>query len=222
MALLKTHKNHFIYMLVALLFFLVVVPVAEDHALVSEPMLRFIAFSSLLFVGVFSLRESGRVFRVGLVLAAAGITMNTLGISSFGGSFVHGSLITLFLFLLLAIWASMKRVLFSDDLSFDRVVGVVCVYLLLATIWAVLYAFAEIVAPGSFNGIEISGEGGWDTRWIYFSFVTLTTLGYGDVTPATNTTRVLVYTEAVSGVFYMAILVAGLVSAYLAKNQEKS
>lgn len=217
-----TRKNHFIYMLVALLLFLVVMPIAEEHTLLSEPLLRFTGFSCLLIIGVFSLRESGPVFAAGLILAAAGITINSLGISSIGGDLVTGSLITLFLFLLLSIWASMKRMLFSDDLSFDRIVGVVCVYLLLGTIWAVLYALAEVIAPGSFNGIELANDNSWDTRWTYFSFVTLTTLGYGDVTPATNTTRVLAYTEAVFGIFYMAILVAGLVSAYLAENQNKS
>ena len=215
-----TGNNHFIYMLVALLLFLIFVPIAEEHTLASEPTLRLFSFSCLLVVGVFSLRQSGRIFRMGLILAAAGITMNLLGFSSLEGSYIHGSLITLFLFLLLSIWASMKRVIFSNDLSFDRVVGAICVYLLLGTIWAILYAFADVISPGSFNGIELKEEAGWDTRWIYFSFVTLTTLGYGDITPATNTTRVLVYTEAIFGVFYMAILVAGLVSGWL--NEKKT
>lgn len=214
-----TDKNHFIYMLAALLFFLIVVPIAEDHTLVSEPTLRLVAFSCLLVVGLFSLRQSGRIFRMGIIIAAAGVTTNLLGFSSLEGSYIHGSLITLFLFLLLSVWASMKRVLFTNDLSFDRVVGAICVYLLLGTIWAVLYALADVISPGSFNGIEMKNEAGWDTRWIYFSFVTLTTLGYGDVTPATNTTRVLVYTEAIFGVFYMAILVAGLVSGWLGTRQ---
>ena len=105
-----TRQNHFIYLLFALLLFLVVLPIADDHTLMSEPMLRLVSFSCLFFVGIISLRESGRIFKMGLVLAAAGFVLNFLGVSSFGGSYVHGSLITLFLFLLLAIWASMKRV----------------------------------------------------------------------------------------------------------------
>jgi voltage-gated potassium channel len=216
-----TGKNHFIYMLVALLLFLVVMPIAEDHALLSEDIVRLVAFSCLMIVGVFSLRESSGTFRLGLALAAIGVTLNLLGFSSVQGNFVPGSLITLSLFLLLSIWASLKRVLFSDDLSFDRVVGTICVYLLLGTIWAVMYGLVDLLSPGSFNGIDIADQSGWDARWIYFSFVTLTTLGYGDITPATNSARVLVYTEAIFGVFYMAILVAGLVSGYLAEAQKK-
>jgi hypothetical protein len=211
-------ENHFIYMLVALLIFLIVIPLLEDHYVFSEGVQRFVAFTCLLSVGVFSLRESNLIFRTGLALAVAGILINLLGVSPFGGSYLHSSLIALFLFLLLAIWASMKQVLFANDLSFNRIVGAICIYLLLATIWAVLYSFAELMSPGSFNGIDIKDTSDWDTRWIYFSFVTLTTLGYGDITPATNTTRVLTYTEAVFGVFYMAILVAGLVSGYLGQR----
>lgn len=58
-------------------------------------------------------------------------------------------------------------------------------------------------------------------NYIYFSFVTLTTLGYGEITPTLPITRFLVYSEAIIGQFYMAILVASLVGTHLSENQNK-
>jgi hypothetical protein len=207
-------------MLAALLIFLVVIPIVGEYALLSEPVLRAIAYSSLLLVGVWSLRDSRSLFRIGLAIVAAGLIMNALAISPAEGDYVRGSMITMFLFLLVAVWASFRQVLLSNEISFNRVVGAICVYLLLGSIWAVSYAMIESISPGSFAGAALENVAGWDTRWLYFSFITLTTLGYGDITPVTNTARVLVYTEAIVGVFYMAVMVAGLVSGYISASMK--
>ncbi len=77
--------------------------------------------------------------------------------------------------------------------------------------------WAAALAPASG---ATAGEGAvWNVEWVYFSFITLTTLGYGDITPVSNTARALAYSEAIFGVFYMAILVAGLVSVYMAARR---
>jgi len=57
--------------------------------------------------------------------------------------------------------------------------------------------------------------------FVYYSFVTLTTLGYGDIVPLSATARSLVYMEAIFGQFYIAILVAGLVSIHIS-NQSRN
>ena len=63
-------------------------------------------------------------------------------------------------------------------------------------------------------------ERGWDSEWLYFSFVTMTTLGYGDILPISATARGLAYMQAVVGQFYIAMLVAGLVGAYISDRQK--
>lgn len=213
-------ENHFVYMLVALIIFLVVLPIVEEFHLMNEEWTRSIAFSCLLAIGVWSLRGSRRMFVIGLALVVAGIVSNVLAVSNVEGTFIYASLVSLFLFLVLAIWAALKQVGWTSEINGNRIVGAICIYLLLGTIWAVAYTIVELAAPGSFNGIELMDEAGWDSRWIYFSFITLTTLGYGDITPATSTARVLAYSEAIFGVFYMAVLVAGLVSAYMAERMK--
>lgn len=214
-------KNHFVYMLAALLIFLVVTPIMGDYELLSEPVLRAISYSCLLVVGIWSLRESNRIFRIGLAIAAVGLVLNILEVSPAEGDYVRGSRIAILLFLLLAVWASLKQVLYSNEISFNRVVGAICVYLLLGSIWSVVYGMLEQISPGSFTGAGLETAAGSDIRWMYFSFITLTTLGYGDITPVTNTARVLVYSEAIFGVFYMAVMVAGLVSGYISGGMVK-
>jgi len=79
----------------------------------------------------------------------------------------------------------------------------------------------EGIRPGSFSGLEQQGHAlSW--RFLYFSFVTLTTLGYGDVLPLTLYAQSLTYLETVLGQFYLAVLVAALVSAYLSDRERPS
>ena len=123
-------------------------------------------------------------------------------------------------FLLVAISFTLKQVVFGTEISTNRLVGAICVYLLLGVIWAVGYARINLVSPGSFAGFLPMDELGWDSEWLYFSFVTMTTLGYGDILPVSAAARGLAYMQAIVGQFYIAILVAGLVSAYVSNRGE--
>jgi voltage-gated potassium channel Kch len=78
-----------------------------------------------------------------------------------------------------------------------------------------------MIFPDGFNGLEpISWRENF-TRVTYFSFVTLTTLGYGDISPKNSITQFFVYTEAIVGVFYMATFVSSIVSARLNHHNTK-
>jgi hypothetical protein len=113
----------------------------------------------------------------------------------------------------------LRHVIRADRVDADMIYGAVAGYLLLGLIWAMLYALIETVYPGSFARTATSG----DTRpWgdlLYYSYVTLTTLGYGDVLPLSTRVRSLAILEAVTGVFYVAVLVARLVSLHILHGQ---
>jgi voltage-gated potassium channel len=88
-------------------------------------------------------------------------------------------------------------------------------YLLLGLLWTPLYWLVSQTTPGAFaiNGVVAKDPlAGFDA--FYFSFVTLCTVGYGDITAASKITRMLAITEAITGLFYVAVLVSRLVSAY--------
>ena len=213
-------NNNFSYLLVALLIFLLGVPVAIDLHLLPDEILRAISFSALLAIGIWSLRSSGRAFSAAVAFVIAGIALNMLFAVYKEDVFQIGATIALLAFLFLATGTAMKQIATGDNITANRIVGAICVYLMLGVIWALSYGLMEALIPGSFGGLTESAEStSWSPDWVYFSFVTLTTLGYGDVLPLTYFARTLAYFEAIVGQFYLAVLVAGLVGAYLSERQ---
>jgi hypothetical protein len=213
-------KNDFSYLLVALLVFLIGVPIAIDLHLLSPEIIRAIGFSALLAIGLWSLRSSGRTFSAAAAFVVAGIILSVLFAYNDQLAFRIGSTLAMLAFLLLATSEAMQQIAKGNNISANRIVGAICVYLMLGVIWALSYALMEATIPGSFKGLTVQAtSSSWNPDWIYFSFVTLSTLGYGDITPLTYTARALSYFEAIVGQFYLAVLVAGLVGAYLSEKQ---
>ena len=100
--------------------------------------------------------------------------------------------------------------------TLDTIAGAVCVYLLLAVIWALIFSLLELVHPGSFlsDGRMLpssSRHRAVSPTLLYLSVVTLSTLGYGDVLPVTEQARMLAAIEAIIGQLYLAVLIARLV-----------
>jgi Ion channel len=93
------------------------------------------------------------------------------------------------------------------------------IYLLIGISWFALYSAIENIYPGSFLQTA-AGSTNRPSDLLYFSLVTLTTLGYGDILPASGEVRMLAALEAITGVLYVAITVALLVSAYKQRLQE--
>lgn len=208
------HKN-FSWLLIALLIFLIGVPIADELNLMTTRFMRATMFSWLVAVGVWSLRGFGNYFSAGIVLAVSGILFNVLAANFTPPFYTYASLAAVSGFLLLSIWCTLTQVASDHDVSANRLVGAISLYLMLGVLWAIGYTAIEMISPGSFTGVTTIGPLGWSSDWLYLSFVTMTTLGYGDITPDTPIARVFTYLQALFGQFYVAILVAGLVGAYI-------
>ena len=213
-------RTNFLYLLIALLIMLIVIPLADDFSLTRAPLVRGLVFSCLLIIGVWSLRGGGRYFTVGMAFVIAGVVLNVLAINMPAQVLQHASILALIGFMLVAITFTMKQIAFGNEINTNRIVGAVCVYLLLGVIWAMTYNLVETILPGSFAGFSPTHDHGWNSEWLYFSFVTMTTLGYGDILPVSATARGFAYMQAIVGQFYIAVLVAGLVSAYVSKRNK--
>jgi voltage-gated potassium channel Kch len=98
----------------------------------------------------------------------------------------------------------------AGPVNVHRIQGAVAAYLLLGLAWTLAYELVAFRAAGAFSGTGLGGAERPD--FIYFSFVTLTTVGYGDVTPVDPVARSLAVAEALTGQLYPAILLARLVS----------
>ncbi len=112
-----------------------------------------------------------------------------------------------------AIAVVLGHVLNEKEVSFDILCGAVAIYLLLGVSWAIAFGVLESLAPGTIFHTNTNAEL-TSTDLLYFSFTTLTTLGYGDVTPISPVARIWANLEAVMGTLYIAVLVARLVSLY--------
>jgi hypothetical protein len=115
------------------------------------------------------------------------------------------------------------RHLVTCEVTADNVAGAVCAYLFLGLGIGTLYAIIETLRPDSFRAAgelaaELTDPIHRRSTLVYFSFVTLTTAGYGDVVPVTALTRTLAMLEAVLGQFYLAVLVAGLVGIRVSRR----
>ena len=213
-----TGKNNFIYLTVGIVLLLFVgamvdqFPGAHGHQLVQ-------AFSVInIAIGIFGFKSERLWLLSGVGLVVSVIAVVFVGVVFELLQLYYLHLFCLFCFYLWAIWLAGKQVLFSGTVDVNKIVGAICIYLLMGLIWAMMYLFIAQIIPGAFNGIE---QGIWYENFgdvAYYSFVTLTTLGYGDITPVAPVARFLVYMQAVIGVFYMAILVASLIGVSISES----
>jgi hypothetical protein len=174
----------------------------------------FLSFA--LLAGILALQR--QVFRwLGAFLVAGSIAFRT------GAVFNDAPWLTLgdTLFTLLSLSALLSVVFLQvsreGPVSAHRIRGAVALYLLIAMLFAFLYGLTEALAPGAFN-IPASPAGGTTARgetFYYFSVVTLTTVGFGDITAVHPFVRSLVMLEALIGQLYPAILIARLVTLEL-------
>ena len=107
----------------------------------------------------------------------------------------------------------------SENVTSETIFAAIVAYLLIALMWAFLYMILERVSPGSFSFPE-KGFRGESMRFEYFSFITITTLGYGDITPVTDKATALALIEAVVGQIYLVVLVAWLVGMHVSQKSK--
>ena len=219
---LVSERNNFLYLTVGIVLLLFVGAVVEQFPWLGGYHL-IQAFSVInIAIGIYGFKTT-RVWFHSLFGIIASISVVVLiGIVLEVMSLYYLHLFLLLIFYVWAIWLAGRQVFFSTVVDYNRIVGAICIYLLMGVIWAMMYLFIAQFIPGSFNGID---QQIWYDNFsdvAYYSFVTLTTLGYGDITPVAPIARFLVYMEAVVGVFYMAILVASLVGVSISESQNKS
>ena len=206
-----TKENNFVYLAVGLVLMLFIGALLEYIPGDIGPIIIQAATIAALLIGAWSIKgnRSRFVANIAFVLMMLLLVVGGLILDRAGFSYTH--LLLLLCFFIWMTWLVAHQVLFTGGITSNDIVGAICIYMMLGLIWAILYLFLAEIVPGAFNGLP---QAPWLDNFstaIYFSFVTITTLGFGDISPVLPLARFLVFMEAIVGVFYMAILVASLI-----------
>ena len=207
-------KGMSLFLVILIVVIFVVFPLAGMG--VFERFLVDIGFSALLISGALANRQNRALTGVVIVLTIGVVTIHWMSLYVSGkqhplldASFVMG-LFACFVVIMLT------EVFRPGAITLHRVQGAVAAYLSFGITWGYAYYLANLLSPGALR--FASPPAPYDipvARYIYFSFMTLTTVGYGDVLPVHPLARTLAVSEALIGQLYPAVLIAGVLGLAL-------
>jgi len=187
---------------------MLLLPYIQGHRFVTATL-----FLAIPLAGVYAASYNKRATIVAVILVIPTIVTGTdfnLDTDIFSAYLSHLSDVAFYGYTSAVVLAFVLR---QKTITADTIYGALSVYLLLGVTWTFAYSAVDDLAPGSFFVDTAYNPDGLLRRvdLFYYSFVTLTTLGYGDILPITPQARMLAVLEAVCGVLYTATLVASLI-----------
>ena len=217
---LPTRQGKFFYVFLCQVLLLVFFPYLERPGL---PMVLFRLLGAVAFVsGVYAVSDRRAQWITALALAVPAGVLNTVFAFRPDPRTAVLTLIFTILFLVFTLVSLLRAVIRSQRVTSDTIYGAVSVYLLMAIAWGAAYLLLETVQPGAIV-MDASLHSNHRMDWsdcVFYSFVTLTSTGYGDIVPLTAQARSLSILEAVSGMMYVAVLIARLVGLHAAAKYE--
>ena len=197
-------------LLLALLIVLYLTIAAVDHRSLWGRFLISVLLGAVLLLAFHTSHVRSRGLAVGVVLVVIADTANFVQ-ALFDRHGNDGSTFIMFALVLVAPVVILNRIIRHETVGLETILGAICVYVLIAIAFAGIYAGINDSEPTGFFAQQVAVN---NVDFLYFSFVTITTVGYGDLTAGTSTGRVLVTFEALIGQIFLVTLVARLVSMY--------
>jgi hypothetical protein len=201
------------FLLGILALLLVLFPALEEMA---RPILLIAVVASVFVAGVFVVRSGRFRVRIAISLAVIQIVLTGLAVAQTVNSpsylfTIALALATTTVLIGYCIYCVARYVLQANYITRDQIYAGMCAYLMLGFAFGCIYYLVEMLSPGCFsvNASKLSSD---SPDLMYFSFVTLATLGYGDITPVAKISRALAEVEALVGMLYIAVFMARLVS----------
>lgn len=184
-------------------------------------------FAAFLVFALFQITRRATNRAIGLVLGIAAVAGGLANAATTDSPALNaGPVVVTGLFMGFVVWQVLADVLTGLRSSSERVFGSIAVYLLLGVLFAHVHAFVALVDRDAFalsSGLaaELASSDAWRATDIftYFSFVTMSTLGYGDLTPVSAVARALAWIQAVVGQLYLAVTVAALVGIHISEKR---
>src|SRR6266403_2794192 len=215
----RFHRFSTVELLVALALLFFFFPFVEEVK--GGDIIVSILLSLVLLCAVLAVADRKRVFFIALVLAVPAIAGRW--ISHFRPDLVPPPVfLTPGLILIAFVVANLLRfVLRAPSVNVEVLCASISAYLMLGLLWTVAYWLVDQLTPGAFAINTNAGKHsirGFNA--FYFSFITLSTVGYGDITPVSKVARMLSAMEAMTGLLYVAVLIARLVALYSSPKSE--
>jgi hypothetical protein len=208
-------------LLISIVLLFVLAPILEDRA--TGGLLLILNLYVTLVTATSELAEQRNIFRIAIPIAILSMILVLASHYNPARAMLLANYLVLAAFLMLVSWSLFIYLGQSGQtITRGRILVSVSLYFLLGLTWFALYNLINLVQPGSFAeaGRPLTGAVHWSTM-LYFSLVTLTTLGYGDIVAVKSTARMIATLEAAAGVLYIAITVARLISAQGSSNERE-
>jgi len=212
----QIHIGRFLFLLIAIILMFALRPFLEGVFRITY--LMDIFFTAIFLSAVYAASQKRGVFIVAVFVALLTVVLLWLTRLTDNPSFgIAGNIIgsLFFAFTTIMILSYLFR---EDKITGDMIMGAICVYFLFGLIWALVFSTMETLQPGSFKMAQGPAS---QPAFTYYSYVTLTTLGYGDITPISAPARSLSLLEAMMGQLYLAVLVARLVGLHISQSMMK-
>jgi voltage-gated potassium channel len=223
------HHNwpgRFTVLLMAILLFLVTQPIFSGHDFAEN--LVSVSISLVLLAALYAFRATRIYFVFALVLLVPSLGGRIALLFTSSSTIEIVSATSSCLFLAVTVIALISRLFIVRSVTLDTISAAICAYLLTAVAFAYAFATVELRHPGSFSAalFERTADNVAPLiaslhNFIYYSFVCLTTTGFGDIVPISQGARSLSVMESVFGQLYVAILIARLVSLQVAESMMK-
>ena len=217
-------KGHFSLLLMTLLAMFFILPLVPAELRIIDRLMS--GFGILVLISCMRAAvDSRRTLTVVIVLGLLNVVFNAIdAIDPFTNiGLVMVELIIGLLYYALIFFIIMRRVLDSTPVTSDKIFGAVSAYMLIGIIWALIFALFQTVNPGSFLIPEhMLSEKAWGVWALYFSYVSLTTIGYGDITPLTPAAQIYAFLEAVCGQIFLTVLIARLVALHIVHSSSRA
>jgi hypothetical protein len=176
-----------------------------------------LGFGLVLIAGVFAVSRAGWFSWLFATLVVGGQVLHWLVVFNQDRHLAAADAVWSLVLFGMLIPAVMVEIFREGQITAHRIQGAVAVYMLLGLIWAFAYKLIELEIPGAVRlSRPVSSPSELTGELVYFSFVTLTSTGFGDVTPVHPVARSAAVLEALTGQLFLAILIARLVSLQLA------
>jgi hypothetical protein len=207
--------GHFRVFLTMIVLILVLRPFMEGFARVG--LLTDVFFGFVLLSGVYSFSQRGKTFYVALAFALPALSLEVATHFLPFEPIVLIKRVAITLFLAYILMLILSHILKEKEVTEDLITGAICVYLVLGMLWAFVFYFLELVHPGSFS-VALSSQQDVGV-FMYYSLITLATVGYGDIVPLSSPARSLAALEAIMGQLYLAVTIARLVGIHASQSR---